>query len=344
MKLKYLLFGSILCLFFVSNVDAMTLSNSRYNLYTNQMTSDTCTGSTGLNYKSLDTVSDTRGVPAYGRVDYLTEVQTLTSGNTYTFSVIQSFNPKIIPESINPSNFTYSIEASTTTSTSGLSSSNVSNVQCTFVNIDNAYQAKILCNFTASAAVKLLFVRVNFNCAVEWVDYFNTYTMRVDLEDSTSNAINNQTTIINNAINNQTNAINNIDGTLKDDNVDSDSNDMADYLQSFEFAGDSNISTLVTLPLTFLENVLIQESNADLCVTFRGKNICLPSGRILWGTSHSCNQNVLLCDSSVNVNAFKTIFSTIVGGYLCYKMARAIVHTIEKSLDPEDSKTEVVSL
>ena len=180
---------------------AETLSSSQYNLYTNDMTNDTCSGSVGLGYKNLDTSVDTRGIPAYTRVDYLTDVAQLTTGNTYTFSVIQSFNPKIIPESIDLSKFTYSIEGSTTNSNGDLSTNNVSNVNCVTIDVpNNNYQTKTICTYTAKANIKRLFVRVNFNCYVENIDYFNTYTMRIDLEDSTTNAINNQTTIINNTL------------------------------------------------------------------------------------------------------------------------------------------------
>lgn len=121
-----------------------------------------------------------------------------------------------------------------------------------------------------------------------------------------------------------------INNTLKDDDVDDDSNDMADFLNDFELDSDGAISTLLTLPITFLENVLTTDSSADLCTTYGGQQICLPSGNLIWGRN--------------DITAFKLFFNLIVGGFLSYKMIRSFINTSEKAINPKNNEVEVMKL
>lgn len=125
-------------------------------------------------------------------------------------------------------------------------------------------------------------------------------------------------------------SLSDIDDTLKDDDVESDTNDMGDFLNDFEFSSDSTISSLLLIPITFLENVLTTSSDANLCATWRNKTICLPSGALIWDRS--------------DITAFQTFFNLFVGGYLSYKMIRSFIKTSESAINPKENKVEVMRL
>lgn len=148
-------------------------------------------------------------------------------------------------------------------------------------------------------------------------------------KDSTQ-AIDQQTNIINNQFNTTNENINNLTDTLKDTDTSSDSNDMGSFLNNLTLSSDGSISSLLNIPITFIQNVLTNSNDQDYCTDYKNKHICLPSGSLIWGRSDS--------------SGFRVFFSIIVGGFLCYKMLRSFIKTTLEALNPKTDRVEVMKL
>lgn len=231
---------------------------------------------------------------------------------------------------------------------SGATTSYIKSFACSMTENENAInRVYINCTFTPSATLKYFRVAILYgdNTDLYFDNYgwmtFDEFTYSTDA----SGAINQQTTIIQNEFNNTNQLIEDITGTLQDDDVDDDTNDMIDFFNDFELEGSGDIDTLLTIPITFIENVFTTNSTVDLCVSFRSKNICLPNGKILWNRTYQCNEQVMLCDSNNgSIAGLLNLFSTLFGGYLAYKIMRSIFHTYNDILDPTKDKVEVMDL
>ena len=140
-------------------------------------------------------------------------------------------------------------------------------------------------------------------------------------------------------------SINDVNNTLNDDNVNGDITDTSNFFLNFNLNGSSNFTQIVLLPLNFINSLVLGDTN-DLCFILKGQQSCLPNGKILWDRNNtSCNSNIMLgCATSSSVNAFKTFFSLVVGGYLSYKLLIHIVHMWHKILDPTKDNLEVMKL
>lgn len=181
-----------------------------------------------------------------------------------------------------------------------------------------------------------LYVRITFY--QEYLTKFQTRMNGFKVMRGIGGTIVDQTNIINNTINEQTQAINDINENLTDTNVDDDANDMGDFLTDFDFEGDGNLSTLVNLPLDFLESILFDDSFENFCVTYKSKNICLPSGSIVWRANPSCPSGMsCLIDPVYGFSglALKTLLNVFACGYLSYKLLRSIIKTTSDLLDPD---------
>ena len=235
------------------------------------------------------------------------------------------------------------IYGNSSSSSSGASSGldTITSKSCTFSRV-TTYRVAVNCAFTTSRDLKYL------NVSFEYYDdndvkLYNTTAIQWDSIDQfvystdSTGAINNQTTIIQNEFQN-------LDNTLTDDDVDEDTEDMVDFLTDFDFSGSADVSSLVTLPIDFIANVFLNDTTADLCATFRGKNICLPNGKLLWNRTYSCNMQTTLCDNSVSISSFKQIFSILVGGYFAYKMLRGLVRSVDEVADPTIDSVEMADL
>lgn len=187
------------------------------------------------------------------------------------------------------------------------------------------------CTFTPLedySSSQYLYIQVHFYQG--YLTSINTKITGFDERKGINSIVTQQTNIINNSINNSINAINDINDTIKDDNVNGDTNDMADFITDFEFESQSGISGIMNSFLSLIENGLTQTSSNDWCVIFREKNICLPSGDIIWGRN--------------DVGQFREYFTLIVGGYLFFKMLRSFVFTLDKAIDPKTDKLDVMKL
>lgn len=163
-------------------------------------------------------------------------------------------------------------------------------------------------------------------------DSVNYKTITITGNTDTTDAINNQTIIIENAINTTNEYIQQTNDILKDTDVSEDSSDMADFINDFDLDSPFNISELVLLPINFIEDVFLEDSTSDLCTTWRSKNICFPNGKIIWSRS--------------DIAPFKTFFTIVVGGMLGWLMVRMLVKTYEEALNPKmaDAGVRVMKL
>lgn len=161
------------------------------------------------------------------------------------------------------------------------------------------------------------FNQVNLFQDLEGINY---KSIQISGGTDATDAINNQTIVIENAINTTNELINDTNNLLNDDDVSDDTTDMADFINDFELPGSSNFSDLVLIPITFFERILTEDSTADLCTTWRNKHICLPNGKLIWSKS--------------NATAFITFFNLFVGGLTCYGLIAMTIRMIDNILNP----------
>lgn len=138
-----------------------------------------------------------------------------------------------------------------------------------------------------------------------------------------------------------------INDILTDTDTNTDSNDAASFFQDFTLSIEGPISQIVMLPIDLL-NILIVDYNAnqthnDLCTTFKGQNICLPSGDIVWKKS-GCHDNNVWGFGCTSVLPFRNFLQLSVGGYIIYKLLRKLVESVEKGLDPQSTRVDLMKL
>lgn len=181
------------------NASTISTSDNQFNMYYSS-NPEACIDSKSVGYKALNNSIHVSAIDGndYGtikRIDYLSTV-TLIANTNYTLSLIQSYNPKDF-KMFTEDPWNFSMEGSTTTSTSNLSADNILNYSCNVTNVSsNKYQVKIVCNLTPKNSIKKLWLRISTNCHTFGVDYFNTYSLVIESNNETSNAINNQTDVI----------------------------------------------------------------------------------------------------------------------------------------------------
>lgn len=191
-----------------------------------------------------------------------------------------------------------------------------------------------------------------FDCLRVSLNQIINFEYSNDINDIYNNISNVQTSIneVETAITNQSEVIqsgfDNMTDTLTDTDTDTDSSDMVDYLNDLSLTNEGIVSTFVNLPISIIESLVLNNSNNSICTTFRGQNLCLPSGVIVWGRNNpNCNLTTnLACANSTTVNAFKNFFSLVVGGWWSYLMLKSVVSTIDNVVDPFKDRIEVSKL
>lgn len=172
------------------------ISNAKYNIYTSLSRDENiCAKPESYGYKNLDENTDTRERPYINKIQYLFNAE-LNANQSYTITFTQSYNPKtdIVAR---PDAFIYRIEASTTTSDSGLTANNISSFKCFLTNDkDNNYRVNVTCNVVTLNNVKKIWIEQRHPNCITYVNYFNTYFLKVNQNSATEEAINNQTIII----------------------------------------------------------------------------------------------------------------------------------------------------
>lgn len=172
------------------------VNSAKYNIYTSIAREENiCSKPQSYGYKNLDDNTDTRDRPYVNRVHYLFEAN-LNANQSYTITFTQSYNPKtdIVAR---PDVLIYRIEASTTTSDSGLSANNISSFKCFLTNDkNNNYRVNVTCNIVPLNNVKKIWIEQKHPNCMTYVNYFNTYSLKINQNSTTEEAINNQTIII----------------------------------------------------------------------------------------------------------------------------------------------------
>ena len=132
---------------------------------------------------------------------------------------------------------------------------------------------------------------------------------------------------------------------LTDTDTSSDSNGLADYINNFNLSIEGPLSSIITLPINMLRNLIVDyndnNTHADLCTTFQGQNICLPSGDILWKRTGCHDNRPFGCP---NYSAFKTFFQLVAGGFIYWQILKRLVKSVEKGLDPSESGVNLMRL
>lgn len=133
--------------------------------------------------------------------------------------------------------------------------------------------------------------------------------------------------------------------TLNDDDTSDTSSDATDFFNDTTISSGGSLTSIVSSPLYVINN-LVTGSSSDLCVTLKSKNICLPSGNIIWGKTQRSGVNWFGSsdDISSGVNAFKAFFNLVVGGYICYKIVIGLILCIDRILTPTHTEIEVMKL
>lgn len=149
-------------------------------------------------------------------------------------------------------------------------------------------------------------------------------------------------------------SINNQTQVIQDTNSTSESSQASDFFHDYNETAQDGIIAIVNMPLNIF-NALTLGSTQDLCFNLKGKQVCLPSGDIIWGktsrtsirsgnatfTPHPFSAGGSLSEP---LSLFKGLFNLVVGGYLCYKMLKSLMRITNDMLNPTKDKLEVLEL
>lgn len=279
----------------------------------------------------------------------------LQSGTQYTIRYRVNFNPKYDLNYYSLSNWQYYLNVINTSN----AATDVTNVTCSFSNINNDnYGFYVTCLYTPNATLKQISLRIEFpyylyvsQQGYSGYIFKSLYSINykgssITYSTGVQDSVENQTTLIQEQTTMINDSINNFIDVQTDTDVDSDSSDMADFINDFELETDGTISQILTIPIDFISDVFLTDSSSDLCFTLRGVQSCLPNGkRVLWNKDFSgCNDNQLVCGNNTLRDSFKNLFNLVVGGFICYKLLIGLAKTIERALQPADTYVEVMKL
>lgn len=140
-------------------------------------------------------------------------------------------------------------------------------------------------------------------------------------------------------------SITDLKDTITDTDIDSDTSSLDSFFHDFNLSIEGPISQIVLLPINLLNTLLVDYNSssyhADLCTTFRGQNICLPSGDILWKRT-GCHDNAPF--GCGDLSALKDFFQLVAGGSIVYYLLRRLVDAVEKGLDPSSTRVDLMKL
>lgn len=132
-----------------------------------------------------------------------------------------------------------------------------------------------------------------------------------------------------NAIDENTKAQEKTNDTIKDDNVDSSTNQGSSFFNDFNSGDEGSLTDIVSLPLEYVQHL------NDSCKPFT-----IPAGNL--GTI------TIPCLSSIWLSTpFASIINTaslIINGIICYKLLSSLFIFFKELKDPDDDKVEVMNL
>ena len=131
------------------------------------------------------------------------------------------------------------------------------------------------------------------------------------------------------AINQNTQAQNQTNGILNDDNVSGANAEVDSLLQNSAFQDTSGIQSIITAPLNFIQGLTNTCSPISLTIPYINSNVTIP-----------CMKQEL----TNRVPTVVPVLSTVINGFVIYRILLDIVSIIKNSRDPEDDRIEVLDL
>lgn len=130
---------------------------------------------------------------------------------------------------------------------------------------------------------------------------------------------------------------------FNDTNTTTDVNIADSFFSDTNSTSESVLADIVSTPLTLLNN-LSTGTFTDICATLNNKQICLPSGNIIWSRQHGGAGVHDRWFRGGSTEAFITFFNLVVGGFILYKCLISLFHSVHKMLDPAQTYVEVMKL
>lgn len=147
--------------------------------------------------------------------------------------------------------------------------------------------------------------------------------------DQVSQAIQQQTTIINNSLQNQTEVLENIDDTLTDDNVDEAIDTASDFFSDFT-TNTHGLTGIITAPLNAIESLTSKTCQPlVLPLPFVDENLTLPCMREIYVQ---------------NFGGFMTLYDAVTLGIVSYWIMVRIFSLVKDFKNPDHDEIEVVDL
>lgn len=132
-----------------------------------------------------------------------------------------------------------------------------------------------------------------------------------------------------NAVNENTKSQEKTNDTIKDDNVDSSTNQGSSFFNDFDSGNEGTLSDIVSLPLEYVQHL------NDTCQPFT-----IPIGN-LGNFSIPCLSSVW---SSTSFAPVINTASLIINGIICYKLLSSLFLFFKQLKDPDNDKVEVMDL
>lgn len=134
---------------------------------------------------------------------------------------------------------------------------------------------------------------------------------------------------IKSAIDNNTNSQEKTNNTIKDDNVDSSTNQGSSFFNDFDSGDEGSLTDIVSLPLEYVQHL------NDTCQPFT-----IPTGK-LGNISIPCLSSIW---SGTSFAGIINTASLIINGIICYKLLTSLFLFFKELKDPDDDKVEVMNL
>ena len=142
--------------------------------------------------------------------------------------------------------------------------------------------------------------------------------------------------------------------TITDTNTTSDSDNTASFFNETNTTSESALTSIVSAPVALINNLVVG-SHDSICATLNSKQICLPSGDIIWnrglgsGSSGGSHGGSGVHDNNHwfrggTTEQFITFFNLVVGGFILYKCLLSLFNSVHKLLDPANSWVGVMRL
>lgn len=162
----------------------------------------------------------------------------------------------------------------------------------------------------------------------------NNLATNIMLNDNTNtqsiiDAINNGNTATQNAINANTQATQQQTQSITDSSTTGANSDADSLKNNTAFNDSSGISSLITLPLRFINNLGTSCTPINLTIPYMNANVSIPCMKAL---------------ISSKMPALATLITAVVNGFLLYNIFIQIIGMIHGAKNPDDDRLEVVEL